>query len=675
MNEFEVKARELVGKMTTAEKCAQLKYDAPAIERLGVPAYNWWCEALHGVARSGVATVFPQAIGMAASFDDELLYKIGDAISDEARAKYNEYKKFGGTQIYQGLTFWSPNINIFRDPRWGRGQETYGEDPYLTGRMGAAFIRGMQGKGKYRKVDTTLKHYAVHSGPEAVRHSFDAKAKAQDMYETYLEAFRYCVQKADPSAVMGAYNRTNGEPCCASPTLIDILYNKFGFSGYYLSDCGAINDINEHHHVTENQAESSALALNAGCVLNCGGAYAYLMAAYEAGLITDDTITEAAVKLFTARFRLGMFADDCEYDKITYDVVDCARHRRYNAKMARQSIVLCKNDGILPLRNTPELKIAVIGPNADEKSVLLGNYNGTPYEYTTILDGIRRAAAGKVYYAYGTHYFRGDKDNWDEQYNREALLAVDRSDVVIMCMGLTPNFEGEEGAFGFGGDKRDIEPPEAQLTLFRSVIARGKPVIFINISGSAMNLSEPDAGSAALLQFFYAGADGGNAVADIIFGKTCPSGRLPVTFYRGTSELPPFEDYSMDGRTYKFYRGTPLYPFGHGLSYTSFEYSDLTLSPKRHGADIGVTVKNTGKLDADEVVMLFIHECEADVRVPIKKLVGFRRVHLRAGEEKTVSIKTERNAFCHVNEAGKYVFRAGKFDIMCGGITVTAEIE
>ena len=672
MNEFENLARNLVSQMTLAEKCAQLKYDAPAIPRLGVPEYNWWNEALHGVARSGVATVFPQSIAMAASFDDKLLYRVADAISDEARAKHNEYKRFGGTQIYQGLTFWSPNINIFRDPRWGRGHETYGEDPYLTGRMGAAFVRGLQGDPdyKYRKLDATLKHYAVHSGPENLRHGFDAVASKQDMFETYLEAFRYCVEKADPSAVMGAYNRTNGEPCCASPTLIKILYKTFGFDGYYLSDCGAINDINAHHHYTETPAESSALAVKAGCVLNCGSAYASLLAAHDAGLIDEDTITEAAVKLFTARYRLGMFADDCKYDEIPYDVVDCPKHRRLNEKIARESIVLLKNNGILPLDNTPDLKIAVIGPNADDPEVLLGNYNGTPYEYTTVFEGIKRAAKGKVYYAKGTRYFRGDVDAWDEHHIREAQLAADRSDVVILCLGLSPSHEGEEGA----GDKIDIEIPAAQRTLYEAVLSRGKPIITVSVSGSAMNLCRQDETSDAVLQFFYGGADGGNALADIIFGKANPSARLPVTFYRSTDELPPFEDYSMENRTYKYYRGNPLYPFGHGLSYTTFEYSSLTVLPKKNGANFTVSVKNTGERAGDEIVMLYCHEKNADVRVPIKKLIAFERVSLRPGEEKVVTLKTDRRAFTHVLENGRVVYAKGAFDIYCGSIEAEINI-
>ncbi len=673
MDSFEKQARELVSKMTLAERCSQLLHNAPAIERLGVPAYNWWNEALHGVARSGVATVFPQSIAMAASFDDALLYRVAQAISDEARAKYNEYKRFGSTQIYQGLTFWSPNINIFRDPRWGRGHETYGEDPYLTGRMGAAFVRGLQGdpKAKYKKLDATLKHYAVHSGPESQRHSFDAVVSKQDLYETYLPAFKYCIEKASPSAVMGAYNRTNGEPCCASPTLIgEILYKQFKFKGYFLSDCGAINDIHENHHVTNTQAESAALAINNGCVLNCGSAYGALMAAYEAGLVSEETITEAAVKLFTARFRLGMFAPegDCEYDKIPYDVVDCKKHRKLNAKMARESIVLLKNNGILPLENKKDLKIAVIGPNAKEVSVLLGNYNGTPYEFTTIFEGIKNQAKGKVYYAAGSRHMRGDMGDWEEHLLRDALLAADRSDVVIMCMGLTPNYEGEEGSFGNGGDKRDIELPAAQQNLFREVLARGKPIIFVNVSGSAMNLTEQDEKCDAVIQLFYCGSDGGNALADVIFGRVNPSGRLPVTFYRSTEDLPPFEDYSMDNRTYKFFRGKPLYPFGYGLSYTTFKYSNLTVKPKKHGADFTIDVTNTGSRVGDEVVLLYNHKRNADVRVPIKKLIAFKRVSLKPGETKTVHLKTEKDAFYHVNEDGKWIFTEGEFDVMCGDI-------
>lgn len=616
--DFEKKARELVGKMTLAEKIAQMKYDAPAIERLNVPAYNWWNECLHGVGRAGRATVFPQAIGMAASFNTDLIFDVADAISEEARANYNEYRKFGETDIYQGLTYWSPNINIFRDPRWGRGHETYGEDPYLTGRMGASFIKGLQGKGKYRKVDATIKHYAVHSGPESKRHSFDAVVDKKDLYETYLWTFKYCIDNADPSAVMGAYNRVNGEPCCASRTLLgDILRGEFGFKGYVVSDCGAICDINQNHHVTKNEAESAALAVNNGCELNCGTAYQWLKTAAAMGLIDEETITEAVVKLFTARFRLGMFADDCEYDKIPYSVVECKKHMEINRAIARESIVLLKNNGILPLGR--DKKIAVIGPNADSKTVLLGNYNGTPSKYYTILQGLQEYA--ETIYAKGCHLF-DDKANIHTlgTSEKEAVIAANNADVVIMCMGLDPSLEGEEGD-GYNsdasGDKHDLELPLSQKKLYRAVMKLGKPVIFINISGSCINLSGQKKECDAILQCFYPGAMGGLAVADIIFGEVSPSGRLPVTFYESTSDLPDFEDYSMENRTYKFFKGEPVFPFGYGLTYA--DISEKWIDENT------VEVTNNGDRDTEYSILKFEY-------IPHKNLCGFKKVFLRNGE-------------------------------------------
>ena len=515
--DFKKSAQELVSKMTLAEKMSQMRYDSPAIERLGIPAYNWWNEALHGVARAGAATVFPQAIGMAASFNTELMEEVATAISDEARAKYNEYKTYsaeGDTEIYQGLTYWSPNINIFRDPRWGRGHETYGEDPYLTGTMGTAFIKGLQGNGKYRKLDATIKHYAVHSGPESLRHGFDAKVSQKDLYETYLWAFKYCIDNADPSALMGAYNRTNGEACCASKTLLkDILREEFGFKGYVVSDCGAICDINKNHKLTENEAESAALAVNNGCDLNCGSAYQWLQSAVALGLISEETITECVERLYEARFRLGMFADDCEYDNISYDVVECEKHTALNRKMAQESIVLLKNDGILPLKD--EGKIAVIGPNADEVLVLLGNYNGRPSKYSTLLKGIQDAAKNaKVRYAYGCHVDNPNVGAWAEHPFREAVLAARWADVVIMCMGINPMIEGEEGdAYNSdaSGDKKTIDIPVPQKALFDAVMAEGKKTIFVNVTGSCMNLCEQDEKCNAVIQCFYPGAEGGNA--------------------------------------------------------------------------------------------------------------------------------------------------------------------
>lgn len=622
---FEQRAKELVRQMTLAEKISQMKYDAPAIPRLGVPAYNWWNECLHGVARSGCATVFPQAIAMAASFNTERMYQVATAISDEARAKYNQYKTFGDTLIGQGLTFWSPNINIFRDPRWGRGHETFGEDPYLTGTMGTAFIHGLQGNGKYRKVDATVKHYAVHSGPEPLRHGFDAKVSQKDLYETYLWAFRYCIEHADPSAVMGAYNRVNGEPCCASPTLLgDILYGEFGFNGYVVSDCGAICDINKEHHVTETEAQSAALAVNNGCQLNCGTAYQYLKLAVDQGLITEETITKAVEKLFTARFRLGMFDDDCEYDQIPYSVVECQAHRELNRKMAQESIVLLKNNGILPL--TGNETIAVIGPNADDKSILLGNYNGTPSQYTTLLAGIQKAASGRVIYAKGCDLFQ-QPYYWQEHPLREAVIAAKQADVVVMCMGINPNIEGEESDnynISAGGDKKDIELPQIQLELLKAIADVGKPIVFVNVSGSCLNLSQADQNCSAVVQFFYGGAEGGNALADILFGKISPSGRLPVTFYRSTDDLPPFEDYSMENRTYKFFQGTPLYPFGHGLTYGKIE--------EQWKDDNTVILTSRSAYDIPYTVLKYEY-------IPHKNLCGYQKVMVKRGETVTVTFK------------------------------------
>ena len=621
---FMERAKELVSKMTIEEKMAQMRYDAPAIPRLNVPAYNWWNECLHGVARQGCATVFPQAIGLAASYNTELMEEVANAISDEARAKYNEFKKFGSTELYQGLTFWSPNINIFRDPRWGRGHETYGEDPLLTGKMGSAFIKGLQGNGKYRKLDATIKHYAVHSGPEYERHGFDAVVSKKDLYETYLSAFKYCIDHADPSAVMGAYNRVNGEPCCGSKTLLqDILYGEFGFKGYVVSDCGAIRDFHTGHKVTATEPESVALAVNNGCQLNCGDAYLSLYEAYEMDLITEETITAAVEKLFEARFRLGMFDDDCEYDKIPYDVVECEKHTALNRKMAQECTVLLKNNGILPL--SKDIKtIAVIGPNADDFGVLKGNYNGTPSKHYTPLRGIQEAFDGKVLFAAGCHPHDPNSGNWCGNPMREAEIIAQKSDIVIMCMGLNPSMEGEEGDTFNGdvaGDKKTIALPIPQQQLFERVRAIGKPIVFVNISGSCVSLCDQDKYCDAVIQCFYPGAQGGNALADIIFGKASPSGRLPVTFYKDDSDLPPFRDYSMENRTYKFFKGTPLYPFGYGLTYGNVEEKWLDENT--------VELYNKDGMDTDYSVLKFKYE-------PHKELIDFKKVHIKVGEKLTV---------------------------------------
>ncbi|MBR5251309.1 MAG: glycoside hydrolase family 3 C-terminal domain-containing protein [Oscillospiraceae bacterium] len=630
--DFKQKAQQLTAQMTLQEKLSQLKYNADAIPRLGIPAYNWWNEALHGVARSGAATVFPQAIAMASSFNAPLLEQVGSAIADEARAKYNEYKTFGDTMIYQGITCWSPNVNIYRDPRWGRGHETYGEDPYLTGVMGTAYVKGMQGEGKYRKCDATLKHFAVHSGPEEKRHHFDAKATEKDMYETYLWAFKYIIDNAQPAAVMGAYNRLNGEACCASKTLLkDILKDEFGFDGYIVSDCGAIRDINENHKITSSLAESAALAVKCGCDLNCGSAYLWLGEAYEKGYIDGDTITKSVERLMEARYRLGMFSDDCEYDNIPYSVVECDEHIALCRKMAQEGIVLLKNNGILPLGDKYK-NIAVIGPNAQSITPLFSNYYGRATRHTTLLQGmIDNAPQGvKIRYAWGCDLCRDDLNpKWEEIPTREAILAAKASDVVVMCMGLDPGIEGEQGdtynTIGLAaGDRATINLPKSQQDLYAQIEKLGKPIVFVNMSGGCVNLVQPDKTADAVVQVFYPGAQGGNALADILYGKVSPSGRLPVTFYADDADLPDFEDYSMENRTYKFFKGQPLYPFGHGLSYSTVTENWLD--------DNTVQVANTGKADTAYTVLKFEY-------IPHKNLCGFKKVFLKAGETQTVKFE------------------------------------
>ncbi|MBQ9071146.1 MAG: glycoside hydrolase family 3 C-terminal domain-containing protein [Clostridia bacterium] len=627
MMDFKKMAKELVARMTLEEKMGEMRFDAPGVERLGIPAHNYWNEALHGVARSGVATVFPQAIGMASSFDTELMNEVATAISDEARAKYNEYVKFGDTDIYQGLTYWSPNINIFRDPRWGRGHETYGEDPCLTGKMGVAFIKGLQGEGKYRKLDATIKHYAVHSGPEPLRHSFDAVVSEEDLYGTYLPAFKYCIENADPSAVMGAYNRVNGEVCCGSPTLLQkILRDEFGFKGYVVSDCGAVRDFHQGHKVTNDEIESAALAVNNGCDMNCGFVFRRLKEAYDAGLISEERITEAAERIMEARLRLGMFADDCEYDNIPYDVVASPAHKALSLKMAESSMVLLKNNGILPLKNVKTL--AVIGPTADDKDVLLGNYHGTADTYTTLLRGIQEGFDGKVIYARGAELTRAKLGFCEEHPMREAIIAARRADAVVLCLGITPRLEGEEtentnaSDKNLKGDKGSIMLPKSQIELLSEIKRCGKPIVCVHVSGSCMSLLEIDEACDAILQCFYPGAEGGKALANILFGKVSPSARLPVTFYKSDSDLPPFEDYSMKNRTYRFFEGEPMYPFGYGLTYADINEEWLT--------DCKAKITNNGGMDTDYSVLKY------NSNGKFRELCDFKKVHIKVGESVTV---------------------------------------
>ncbi len=622
---FEQKARELVSKMTLEEKISQIMFISPAIERLGVPAYCWWSEALHGAARAGVATVFPQSIAMASSFNTELMEEVANAISDEVRAKYNEYKKLGSIFINHGINVFAPNINIFRDPRWGRGHETYGEDTCLTGKMGVAYIKGIQGGGKYRKVDATLKHYAVHSGPEKVRNTFDARVSKEEMDKHYLAAFKYCIEKADPSSVMGAYNLVNGEPCCANKTLLtDILVDELGFKGYVVSDAGAVNTLKGCQHYTTSQVESAAIAINSGLHLEVGETYEALAEAVAMGMVKEETVTEAAVKVFTARYRLGMFADDCEYDQIPFDVVECDAHRALNRKMAQESIVLLKNDGVLPLKDDVKT-IAVIGPNADELCVLLGNYNGTPSKYSTLLRGIQNGTDAKVLYAKGCHVHQPWIGGCLENYVPDAVIAAQKADVVIMCMGITPYMEGENGDPYSGGDssgdKLEIELPAVQRELIEKIVSLGKPVVFVNVSGSCMGLAYEKENCNAVIQCFYPGAEGGEALADIIFGKVSPSGRLPVTFYESLDDLPPFEDYSMENRTYKYFKGTPVFAFGEGLTYSEIEENWIDENTAE--------LKNKGEYDTAYSVLKYEY-------IPHKSLCDFKKVFIKKGETLTV---------------------------------------
>ena len=822
---FADRVKDLISRMTLEEKISQMVNDAPAIERLGIPAYNWWNECLHGVARAGVATVFPQAIGLAATFDVNLMSRVANAIADEARAKHHHWLRQGERQIYTGLTMWSPNVNIFRDPRWGRGHETYGEDPYLTSRLGVAFVRGLQGDDpKYLKLVATPKHYAAHSGPEPERHSFNAVVSERDLRETYLPAFEACVREAHAESIMGAYNRVNGEPCCASPTLLQkILREQWGFEGYVVSDCGAINDIYQGHKVVETPAQAAALAVNNGCDLECGCVFKALHEAVQQGLIEEATIDRALTRLMMARFRLGMFdpPEAVPYAQIRFSVNDSPEHRALALQASRESIVLLKNENnTLPLRRDLE-SIAVIGPNADDLSALLGNYNGTPAEAITPLEGIRRklSPTTKLYYAQGcefatgvpplrpipstylrpreadagqqgltaeyfdhpslegtpvetrvdpsvnfvwkgrsddfavrwtgflvppvsgryrlavngfTHYslfldgeplvtFRGEhhaltrykdvtleggrfyrlrldyiNDGIDPSaqllwappginYADQAAEVAKKAETVILCLGLTPNLEGEEMPVrveGFlGGDRTDIALPRPQEELLRRIYALGKPTVLVLLNGGAIAASWAAENVPAIIEAWYPGQAGGEAIADVLFGEYNPGGRLPVTFYQSVEQLPPFTDYDMAGRTYRYLSERPLYPFGHGLSYTSFAYADLRISPKQMSAEgqarVSLEVKNTGHRIGDEVVQLYVAYPESKVRRPRRDLRGFQRLTLKPGEARIVTFDLPASALTYWDQ-GQFVIEPGRVQILVGAssedIRLTGEL-
>jgi len=672
--------------MTLEEKMSQMIYDAAAVERLNIKKYNWWNECLHGVARAGTATVFPQAIGMAASFNEELLHDVADTIADEARAKYNQAQKKNDYGIYKGLTFWTPNINIFRDPRWGRGQETYGEDPYLTGRLGVAFIKGLQGDHpKYLKAAACAKHFAVHSGPESERHHFDAVVNKKDLRETYLPAFRDAVKEGKVEAVMGAYNRVNGEPACASEELMEnILRGEWNFDGHYVSDCGAIEDIYLRHKVQDSPEEAAAVAVNKGCDLNCGRVYESMKIAVEKGLLTEETIDKSVKRLMKTRFKLGMFdpEEEVPFYEIPFEANDSQENRELARETARQSIVMLKNENkILPLNKEELDSVAVIGPNADSQPVLIGNYSGKASKYVTLVDGIHNALDDqtRVYYAEGCDLRTTEPSYWGNQPDAgfaEAVSIAEKSDVVIMCLGISPELEGEEGAVANsdgGGDKIDIALPGMQEELLAAVAETGKPIIAVITNGSPVELNSVDQKAEAVLEAWYPGEEGGNAVADILFGDHNPSAKLPVTFVRSMDQLPDFRDYSMQNRTYRFMESDPLYPFGFGLSYTDFDFSDLKLSSASFSTDseaeitVSAKIKNSGQYKGAEVVQLYLKDLESSVQLPKYELRGVERVELAPAEEKTVKFNLKARDFAIIDQEGKAVLEAGEFEIYLGG--------
>ncbi len=811
---IEKRVDDIVSRMTLEEKALQMQYAAPAIPRLGIPAYNWWSEALHGVARAGYATVFPQAIGLAATWDTDLMHRVADIISTEARAKYNDATAHGNRQMNYGLTFWSPNINIFRDPRWGRGQETYGEDPFLTGRMAVAFVTGMQGDDpKYLKVVSTAKHYAVHSGPEVLRHRFDVDVSARDYEDTYTPAFRAAIVEAKADSLMCAYNSVRGYPACTSPLLYDTLRAKWGFGGYTVSDCGAVSDVYNGHGFTRIPEEAAALTVKAGTDLTCGDEYTALPDAVRDHLISEDDINRAVKRLYTAKFRLGIFdpPEMVPWSRLTLKDNDTEENRAVARQAARESIVLLKNErATLPLKSSVKT-IAVIGPTADSLDVLLGNYNGTPSKYTTILDGIRKRFSGakilsvagsaltdtdaalipagvfrtdgansevglraeyfgnatltgpaaservdaQVNFDWGTRppvtgmdsrnysarwsgeffsshegdyrigaqvlggfrlYVDGELllDRWSShdyteatevislaggreckvvlEYSKngdgggarliwnapgiasDAVEAAKKADVVIAVVGISPALEGEESDVNapgfFGGDRVDLELPAPQQKLLESVAATGKPIIVVLTNGSALAVNWAQDHAAAILDAWYPGEEGGAAVADVLAGDYNPAGRLPVTFYASVAQLPPFTDYSMSGRTYRYFRGTPLYTFGYGLSYSTFSYSNARVDRATivagENAMASVDVQNTGGVAGDEVVELYVTH-PGVIGAPIRALTGFTRVHLDRGEKKTVNLKLGERELSVVDEDGTRLVPAGPVELWIGG--------
>lgn len=661
------RASELVAKMTVKEMMSSLLYDSPEIRRLGISSYNWWNEGLHGAARSGTSTVFPQAIALSSMFDKKFMRMIGNIVSTEQRAKYNAYSSHNDRGIYKGLTVWSPNINIFRDPRWGRGQETYGEDPYLTSELGIAYVDGLQGDGDVFKCAACIKHFVAHSGPEPERHHFNAVVSKKDLEETYTPAFRRIIKDTDVDGVMGAYSAINGEPCCSTKLINELIRDKWHFDGVFISDCWALRDIHQEHHITKSAEESAALALKSGCDLNCGCTYNYLEKAYSKGLITKEDLRQAAIRVYTTRFELGLFDDKTQYDDISLSVIESDEHKSASLKASINSIVLLENrDDYLPISS--DLKIAVIGPNADSRTVLHGNYHGTSSRLTTILEGVKHYC-DNVLYSEGSGLAKRNVERLAKADDRvaEAVSIAELSDVVLLALGLDEKIEGEmhdDGNGGIAGDKDDLRLPVSQRILLDALDKAGKPIILLLLSGGAINPEiENKKNVKALLQCWYPGEYGGEAIARIIYGLECPSAKLPITFYKSVDELPKYSDYSMTERTYRYFTKPVLYPFGYGLSYTSFEYRELRYDALCN--TVSVLIENTGNWDSDEITLVFA-KTESEDSPPNSSLVGFSKTHLERGETKRVLIKLSDESFTLVNDDGRRYEKMGKWMLRVG---------
>lgn len=671
------KATEIISQMTLEEKMSQLLCYSPAIPRLGINEYNWWNEAAHGVARAGIATVFPQVIGMAATFNPELINEVADAISTEARAKYNKSIEFGDRDIYKGLTFWAPNINIFRDPRWGRGQETFGEDPFLTATMGTSYIKGIQGNGEFLKAAACAKHFAVHSGPEKIRLQFNAEVSKKDLWETYLPAFEHAV-KAGVAGVMGAYNRTNGKPCCANPELITkILREKWGFEGYLTSDDEAVDVIYEHHHYTNTMLDAAVISMNSGCNLCCGKAYKELPEAYKRGMVTEKEITEAVTIAYSIRVLLGEFEENRPFSDVPYSKLDCKEHRQLNLKTARESLVLLQNkNNFLPLNPGLKKKIAVVGPNAMSIKALEGNYNGHASQYITVADGIRSEFADSdIIVAEGSQIYTEEYNNcYGFKYQHsEGMAAASEADITILCLGLDCDMEGEnvphDSEFAVGGDRKVVTLPNTQIKLAEKVCDVCENVIVVTMQGSAVDVGEKVRNHAkAIIHAWYPGAMGGLAVAQLISGKFSPSGKLPLTFYYADTQLPDFMDYSLNNRTYRYFEGEPLYPFGFGLSYADVNYSDFRiLQNNDEDITLTVTLTNNSNMSSTEKVQVYASFEDSRTTTPKYQLCNVKAVELAPQESKTVTLTIDKYWIKAVDENGTRITPDGKIILYAGG--------